>query len=169
MSESDRTAVWNRATILVSAELKMYLFPFRNSVSRNRMPSLAPEFSFFSISRPSITARDQKFISVEQFVQTYIDWSFLAVSTFMCKRSIWDYFSLHMRCQTGEVSILNHSKCSHLKRTSVKTVSQLKILAHKIRRLPFRCQVSMPRLPLFFTNEFPFPCHFQFLEWIRIV
>lgn len=35
---------------------KTHLLPFRNSDSRKRIPSLAPAFSFFNASRPSITA-----------------------------------------------------------------------------------------------------------------
>lgn len=40
--------------------IRTHLLPLRNSVSRKRMPSLAPAFSFFSLSSPSITKKKNK-------------------------------------------------------------------------------------------------------------
>lgn len=58
---------WPPTTILINMQQKApsvqlfsaHLLPLRNSVSRKRIPSLAPAFSFFNLSSPSITNKKQ--------------------------------------------------------------------------------------------------------------
>lgn len=43
-------------TVRGAVRIVPHLFPLRNSASKKRIPSLAPAFSFFNMSSPSITA-----------------------------------------------------------------------------------------------------------------
>lgn len=45
---------------LHTSDFSTHLLPLRNSVSRKRIPSLAPAFSFFNLSSPSITKKKKK-------------------------------------------------------------------------------------------------------------